>query len=267
MRRTRVVRRASAGLSPIRAGAALAVMIAAATTYGVANSSAFSGTAVEIEGVVFTSRAEVQAAVAVADGVNLFSLATRPLEARLLDLATVADASVAVRLPGTIVVRLTERQPILIWAVGARRYLVDVHGTLFARLGDDPPEAAADLPVVSDRRAASAGLAIGRSLTAVDLDAARRLASLVPADVGSEGASLAVVVNDQSGFVVIGEPIGWRAVFGFYTASLRTTELIPGQVRLLRSLLIGREPLVERVILASETDGTYVPRPSPTPKP
>ncbi len=56
---------------------------------------------------------------------------------------------------------------------------------------------------------------------------------------------------------------------------MRTTELIPGQVRLLRSLLSGREPTVDRVVLASETDGTYVPRatpkptatPSPTPTP
>ncbi len=108
---------------------------------------------------------------------------------------------------------------------------------------------------------------MGRSLDAVDLDAARRLASLVPADVGSEADRLDVVVNDPSGFIVVGQPVGWRAVFGFYTASLRTTELIPGQVRLLRSLLIGREQLVERVILASETDGTYVPRPTPEPTP
>ena len=55
-------------------------------------------------------------------------------------------------------------------------------------------------------------------------------------------------------------------MFGFYTPSLRTTELIPGQVRLLRSLLIGREPLLERIILASETDGTYTTR-SPAPGP
>ena len=52
-------------------------------------------------------------------------------------------------------------------------------------------------------------------------------------------------------------------MFGFYTLSLRTPELIPGQVRLLRSLLIGREPLLDRVILASETDGTYTTRSSP----
>ena len=66
-------------------------------------------------------------------------------------------------------------------------------------------------------------------------------------------------MTDENGFVVETRPKGWSAVFGFYTPSLRTTELIPGQVRLLRSLLVGREPLVDRVILASETDGTYIP--------
>nr|MBA2373781.1 hypothetical protein [Chloroflexota bacterium] len=47
----------------------------------------------------------------------------------------------------------------------------------------------------------------------------------------------------------------------------RQTSIVPGQVRLLRSLLIGREPLVERVILADERDGTYVERPTPRPAP
>ena len=56
-------------------------------------------------------------------------------------------------------------------------------------------------------------------------------------------------------------------MFGFYTPSLRTTELIPGQVRLLRSLLDGREPHVDRVILATETDGTYTPRATPEAEP
>ena len=71
------------------------------------------------------------------------------------------------------------------------------------------------------------------------------------------------MVTDENGFVVGTRPTGWTAVFGFYTPSLRTTELIPGQVRLLRSLLVGREQLVDRVILASETDGTYIARPTP----
>ena len=107
------------------------------------------------------------------------------------------------------------------------------------------------------------GCRSARRLDAVDLDAATRLASLVPADVGSSAVSLAVVVTDENGFVLDTRPKGWSAVFGFYTPSLRTTELIPGQVRLLRSLLAGREQLVDRVILASETDGTYTPRATP----
>lgn len=268
MRRTRVIRRASAGLSPVRAGAALALLVSAAAMYGVANSSAFTSGRLDIEGAAYTPTADLEAAMAPAKGVNLFALSTAPLEARLRELPTVVDAAVSVRLPDVLSVRVTEREPILVWELGSRHYLVDVDGLLFARLDMGEPPATADaLPRVQDRRAGSVGLAIGRSLDAVDLDAARRLASLVPADVGSEASRLDVVVNDQSGFIVVGQPVGWRAVFGFYTASLRTTELIPGQVRLLRSLLIGREQLVDRVILASETDGTYVPRPTPTPTP
>jgi hypothetical protein len=33
----------------------------------------------------------------------------------------------------------------------------------------------------------------------------------------------------------------------------------------MRSLLIGREPLIARVVLASETDGTYIPKATPRP--
>ena len=202
---------------------------------------------------------------------NLFGLRTGALEAGLLELPTVRSADVGVGLPDSLLVRLEERTPVLVWRVGARRYLVDRDGNLFARVGDEPPAEVAALPVVEDRRATSAGLSVGGRLEAVDLDAATRLASLLPADVGSEAEGLSVIVSDMNGFVVRSRPEGWSAVFGFYTLSLRTPDLIPGQVRLLRSLLIGREPLLDRVILASETDGTYTvkptPRPSATPAP
>jgi hypothetical protein len=88
---------------------------------------------------------------------------------------------------------------------------------------------------------------------------------VVPADLDSAAVSLAVSVTDVNGFVVGTHPGSWSAVFGFYTPSLRTTEMIPDQVRLLRSLLVGREPQVDRVILASGTDGTYTPRATPSP--
>jgi hypothetical protein len=74
-------------------------------------------------------------------------------------------------------------------------------------------------------------------------------------------------VTDANGFSLETRPKGWSAVFGFYTPSLRTTELIPEQVRLLRSLLFGREQLVDKVTLASGTDGTYTPRATSSTKP
>jgi hypothetical protein len=174
-------------------------------------------------------------------------------------------------LPSALVVRLTERQAILVWRVSTRHYLVDVEGRLFAELGDEPVPEAADLPVVVDRREAAVGLVVGGQLEAVDLDAARRLASLSPADIGSAATGLDVQVTDANGFVVSALPDGWTAIFGYYTPSQRTTDLIPGQVRLLGSLLADREPTVDRVILASDTEGTFTThpsaRPSATPRP
>lgn len=268
-RRTRPVRRASAGLSAVRAGAALAMLLSAAAIYGVGASTAFDYTKLQLDGVRFTDPTAVEAALVTARGENLFQLSTGPLRAALERFPTVAAVRVEVRLPGTLAVTIDERQPVLVWQVGKARYLADADGTLFATAPETPPAGTPAFPVVDDRRASSSGLAVGQRLDTVDLDAATRLASLVPGDVGSSAVSLAVAVTDENGFVVKSLPGGWSAVFGFYTPSLRTTELIPGQVQLLRSLLIGREQLVERVILASETDGTYIPRatPSATPKP
>jgi hypothetical protein len=253
-------------LSVARAGAALALLASAGAIYGVAASSAFDYASLRVDGAVFTDLAAAEEAVASARGENLVRLATDPLEAALEALPTVDDASVGVQLPGTLVVTLRERVPILVWRVGARRYLADGAGDLFGRLGDDPPAQAAALPVIDDRRASSAGLSVGTRLGSQDVDAATRLASLVPGDVGSAAKRLQVRVTDENGFVVRADPQNWIAIFGFYTPSLRTPDLIPGQVRLLRSLLTGREPLVERVVLASETDGTYVPRATPKPE-
>lgn len=263
-RRARPVRRASAGLSTIRAGAALAMLVSAGAFYGVGASAAFDYTRLQVDGLVFTDEVTVEAALADARGENLFQLQTGPLKAGLEALPTVAHAQVDVRLPGTLAVTIDERDPVLVWQAGEQRFLADAEGLLFARLEGDLPRQAAALPVVEDRRSGSVGLSVGSRLDAVDLDAATRLASLRPTDVGSSAVALAVAATDENGFVVRSMPAGWSAVFGFYTPSLRTTEIIPGQVRLLASLLVGREPLVGQVILASETDGTYVPRATPS---
>jgi len=264
IRRTRTVRRASAGLSPVRAGAALAMLIAAGATYGVGASSAFDFVDLEVEGAHYTDTAAIEAVLDVARGENLFRLSTAPLAADLRTLPTVADAQVEVVLPGTLAVTLAEREPILLWAVGERRFLSDAQGFLFALAADVAPPPA-ELPVITDRRRVSRGLSVGATLDPVDLDAATRLGSLAPSHLGSSAASLDVTVGDEHGFVVSPGRDAWTAVFGFYTASLRRTEIIPGQVRLLRSLLAGREGSVQRVILADEGDGTYTERETPAP--
>jgi hypothetical protein len=245
----------------------LVMLLAAAAIYGVANSSAFRLEHVRVEGAAFTDVSAIDAALDDAVGANLFALQTEPMEAAVAELPTVASADLQIALPDAVIVRVDEPEPILVWRVGDRQFLVDTDGMLFALIGEDPPEAATELPVVTDRRTPSTVLGVGDTLDPVDLDAATRLASLTPADVGSEGTRLDVTLTDANGFMVIGRPAAWRAIFGFYTPSLRTTDIIAGQVRLLRSLLTGREPLVERVVLASETDGTYVPRPTPEPTP
>jgi len=195
-------------------------------------------------------------------------------------------ASVSAALPGTLHVQLTERRPILAWAVGERRFLVDVDGRLIAELAkeEDLPRLAPDgsvaptssagkaepgdpLPLLVDRRVGGSALGVGDRLQPVLLDAARRIGSIKPSDVGSAATGLAVSIDDEDGFLVRPAKGGWAAVFGFYTPTLRSPAIVPGQVRLLRSLMVGREGEVARVVLASETDGTYVPRPSPSPSP
>ncbi len=266
-RRTRPVRRASAGLTPTRAGALLALLLGLAGLYGVVSSDAFAVRRTDVSGLTWTTQEQVLAALAIPEGQNLFTLQPAALAHRLDGIPAIRAASVAISLPDTISVRVDERQALLVWQVGDLRFLVDETGLLFAQLDDPVPAAADRLPVLDDRRALSVGLSVGRTLDPVIIDAALRLESLRPADVGSAASRLTVRLDDDSGFVMRAPGIGWTAVFGFYTPTLRTTDLIPGQVRLLRSLIAGREGDVLRVILADDRGGTWIPRATPAPSP
>jgi cell division protein FtsQ len=243
------------------------MLASAAAIYGVTASSAFVVRELDLAGIRYSDEAAVRSRLSIPAGTNLFGLATEPLEERLLELPTSAGASVELRLPGTMLVRIDERVPVLVWQVGEERYLVDAGGALFAEDAGQRGTDAATLPVVSDQRAGSVRLGVGSTLDPVDLDAATRLGSLRPSDVGSAAERLGLQITDVHGFVVRAVPTAWQAVFGFYTPSLRSPDMIPGQVRLLRSLLLEQgERNVLRVILASPTDGTFTtPRPSAEP--
>lgn len=269
-RRTQRIRWRSAGLTRVRAGAILALLLSAGAIYGLASTSAFSYARLRVEGTVVTTEAEVRSTLDLAAGTNLFAIRTEPLEARLRELPAVSGAEISIGLPDTVAVRIDERRALLVWRSGERRWLVDGTGFLFAELaaGQAPPEAIAELPVISDDRAAARRFEVGTTIDPVDLDAATRLASLTPAEVGSAAAGLSVGVTDDHGFVVSSVPRSWVAVFGFYGLSVRTTELIPGQIQLLDALLTeAGEATVALVILADDRDGTYIPKASPSPSP
>jgi Cell division septal protein len=227
--------------------------------------TAFGVSRTDLPPLTWTDPAVVRAALGLTDGTNVFRLDTAPLEAALRALPAVASADVSVGLPdAVVVVSIQERTPVLAWQVAETRFLADANGTIFAMV-----DAKAALPpgvvVVEDRRiTAGDALAIGAHVDAVDADVATRLGSLTPTDVGSSATRLRLVITDADGFV-ISTPDGWTAVFGFYSPATRSTDMIPGQVRLLRSLLAGREGTVARIILASETDGTYIPKAAPKP--
>jgi cell division septal protein FtsQ len=270
IRRTRSVKRRSAGVTPVRAGALLALLVAAGGLYGAISSDVFTARRTTVSGNTWTSEASVLAAIALPQGQNVFTVRPAELEARLAAIPALRGAAVSVALPDEVRVQVAEREPLLAWAVLGRRFLVDADGFLFGELAGGAE--AGDLPVIDDRRSVSGALEVGSVLDPVSLDAALRLASLTPEDVGSGGTSLGIRVDDRNGFVVRGAPAGWDAIFGFYTPTLRTTDTIPGQVRLLRSLLLAHgEDRVLRAVLADEGSGTYVPRatpkPSATPRP
>jgi cell division protein FtsQ len=260
-RRGPTIRRASAGLSPIRAGAILVMLLAAAAIYGIAATDAFGFRGVELDGAHFTTESAVQSALGLQDGTNLVGLKTDGLAAALRQLPTVKDARISVALPGTVRVSLDERIPILVWRTDVGSFLVDEDGVLFASADASPPDAVAGLPVLDDHRLIGSALRVGSTLDPIDLDAATRLGSVVPADLGSAAGSLAVSVDDDQGYVMKSAPDGWTATFGFYTPSLRRPDLVPDQVRALRSVLaqVG-EARLATVVLAGDRNGTYTTR-------
>jgi len=243
------------------------MLVAAGAIYGSAGTPAFGFERLEVAGNAMTTVASVDQQLGVARGANLVSLATAPIVERIRQIPAVADATVTVRLPDVIRVELTERRPILLWQVGMRRFTADAAGRLFAEVGPATPAAVASLPVIADQRVRSAGLGLQSTLDPTDLDAAKRLGSLTPDQIGSHASRLLVSITDEKGFTIGTGPNGWVAVFGFYGISQRTPALIPGQVQLLTALLAGREDTVLTVILADDRDGTYIPKPTPKPSP
>jgi hypothetical protein len=243
------------------------MLATAGLIWGAVASPVFGVKAVEVEGAVLTGEDAVRAALDLpTPAPNVFTLATDVLRDRLLALPAVADAEVSVGLPGTLRIRIVEREPVLAWRRAGALLLADRDGRIVADAAADGAAAAAaeGLPLVADRRTSGQPPAVGGNLEAIDLDVATRLLPLVPADLGSAASALLVGVDERDGWTLsptVEDP--WTAVFGFYGPEIRRPEMIPEQVRLLGSLLAGREARLLRVVLAGGSEGTFTMKPEP----
>jgi cell division septal protein FtsQ len=260
------VARASAGLSAGRIIAAVLLLASATVLYGVTVSDAFTlePDGLRVEGAIYTGEEAVRDALGIDQArPNLFRLRAQDLAERLRELPSVASADVRVALPDRLVVSLDERTPILAWRRGGDRFLVDVEGVLFAHVPASTVEPR--VPIVDDLRTEGTRPAVGDRLETAELGVVRQLAGLQPSHVGSTSEWLRVTLDDENGYSLVAHRDGWTAVFGFYTQTIRTADLVPRQVQCLAELLVGREERLARVYLSPEGErcGTYEERPAP----
>jgi hypothetical protein len=105
---------------------------------------------------------------------------------------------------------------------------------------------------------------VGGTLDDIERSVTLRLAAVTPELVGSSGERLELSIDDEEGYVLTASPASWRAIFGHYTPTLRSPDVIEQQVQCLRSLLATGEGAILEVRLAVADDrcGTYQPRPT-----
>ncbi len=258
LRRTPSVRRASPRVSVTRVASVVVLLAASVVLSQMLGASAFAVRGVDVEGARLTDAGEVAAALLEGAPPNLFRYDTALAVARLVRFPAIRTAAVRAVLPDRVIATIEERVAVLVWRVGDERFLVDADGLLFAREAQATgsatgPAGREDVPIVTDRRVGSAGLAITSRIAPVVLRVARELGALSPAMLGSAAAALAVSVDDQLGFVVATDPPGWSAIFGLYGEVTRNPEIVPLQVQCLASLLADQgEAAVGSVTLSPE---------------
>ncbi len=234
---------------------------------------------ISVAGTTLLDPEAVIAAANIPIGSSLLGVNLRGAEEAVAALPLVASVRVSAGLPDGIQIRVREKSLLLRWQIGDRIYAVSESGELLGEtaslnLAPSATAALAAAPLLYDDRVPSPLLTAGQ-LTSTELDVATRLASLTPEDLGTAATMLTLRLTSDFGFIVeaTGPSIEWNAVFGIYSATIRPTSMIPGQVRLLRSLLAGRETRIGWVILADDQAGTYTakgvrpPSPSVSPNP
>jgi cell division protein FtsQ len=100
----------------------------------VLTSPRFAIRTVTVEGVREIPKSEALRAAAIPMGSNLFLFKARDAANRVAGLSRVRRVEIHRRIPNRLVIRIEERQPVALLAVGLNYYLVDETGLPYARL-------------------------------------------------------------------------------------------------------------------------------------
>lgn len=231
---------------------------------------------VRITGLELLNANSISDLTGIKEGDSLLGIDLHATERLIESQPFIERAKVSIAIPGELRVEIRETPLLLRWRRGASTVLLSGTGKVLGPV-DSPllsvlgAGRAASVPLVEDQSTLLFP-SIGEEISALDLDIVTRLASLAPSDLGSDVDRITIQRDPQYGYVLRGEGSGfsWNAVFGIYSATIRPVEMLPAQVRLLRSLLRDREREIGWVILADGQAGTFTDpgvRPPPPPPP
>jgi hypothetical protein len=131
----------------------LAMIVFGVATAAVVLAPGFEVSTMELHGARFTSGEIVKTILGIDSSPNVFRIQTDRAADQLARLPAVETATVEISLPSTVIVRLVERDPRMIWVIGANRYVTDQDGVLFGMVdaaGNPIPSDAGPLPTPTE---------------------------------------------------------------------------------------------------------------------
>ncbi|MBA2312106.1 MAG: FtsQ-type POTRA domain-containing protein, partial [Actinobacteria bacterium] len=168
-RRRRAVERSRRRRMLVRS---IMVISTAFVTWSVLASPLLGVRHVQLTGARHTTADEISAAAGLVPGVNLLLLSTTEVASRVQTLPWVKSAQVERKLPGTVAVRVVEREPAMALSVGAARWTVDGAGRVLT------PGEVGELPILAGTE--SGGVEEGVRLEAPGLRGALRAFASMP---------------------------------------------------------------------------------------
>ena len=150
-RQRRAIACGLAGVALLAGGAALVRAVQPARSVSLLRDWIAAGTSLPVRSIVVEGRSltpepRLREALGVSKGDKLLGVSLDAARARIERLTWVQHATLERRLPGTLVVQITERHPFALWQTGGKFVLIDRAGQVVAEA--DPAKDAAALPLV-----------------------------------------------------------------------------------------------------------------------